>query len=96
MVDIGLVRFHLMELSGGGADSELTGGSSLSRIPLFSNRPAGCFKQIPGTNFVWREITLKFAPDSDHRMIRERLQKAVEELLRTTATVWNANGVRWK
>ena len=79
VVDIGLVRFHLMELSGAGADSELTG-----RIVAFSNSivfqpTGGLFKQIPGTNFVWREITLKFAPDSDHRMIRERLQKAVEE-----------------
>ncbi len=78
VVDIGLVRFHLMELSGGGADSELTG-----RIVAFSNSivfqpTGGLFKQIPGTNFVWREITLKFAPDSDHRIIRERLQKAVE------------------
>ena len=78
VVDIGLVRFHLMELSGGGADSELTG-----RIVAFSNsivfQPAGgLFKQIPGTNFVWREITLKFAPDIDHRMVRERLQKAVD------------------
>ena len=78
VVDIGLVRFHLMELSGGVADSEPTG-----RIVAFSNSvvfqsTAGLFKQIPGTNFVWREVTLRFASESDYRLIRERLQQAID------------------
>ena len=78
VVDIGLVRFHLMELSGGVADSEPTG-----RIVAFSNSvvfqaTGGLFKQIPGTNFVWREVTLRFASDSDYRQVRERLQQAID------------------
>ena len=56
VVDIGLVRLHLMELSGG--DYIPTG-----RIVAFSNSivfqpTAGLFKQIPGTNFLWHEIAL--------------------------------------
>jgi small-conductance mechanosensitive channel len=78
VVDIGLVRFHLMELGGGVADSEPTG-----RIVAFSNSvvfqaTGGLFKQIPGTNFAWREVTLRFAAESDYRQIRERLQKAID------------------
>jgi small-conductance mechanosensitive channel len=78
VVDIGLVRFHLMELSGGTADSEPTG-----RIVAFSNAvvfqsTAGLFKQIPGTSFIWREIVLKFAPESDYRAIRDRIRDAIE------------------
>jgi len=78
VVDIGLVRFHLMELSGGTADSEPTG-----RIVAFSNAvvfqsTAGLFKQIPGTNFIWREIVLKFAPESDYRAIRDRMRNAID------------------
>jgi small-conductance mechanosensitive channel len=78
VVDIGLVRFHLMELSGGVTDSEPTG-----RIVAFSNSvvfqsTAGLFKQIPGTNFVWREVTLRFASESDYKLIRERLQQAID------------------
>jgi small-conductance mechanosensitive channel len=81
VVDIGLVRFHLMELSGGVTDSEPTG-----RIVAFSNSvvfqsTGGLFKQIPGTSFVWREITLRFALDSDYREIRERLQRAMNTAL---------------
>jgi small-conductance mechanosensitive channel len=78
VVDIGLVRFHLMELSGGTADSEPTG-----RVVAFSNAvvfqaTSGLFKQIPGTSFIWREIVLKFAPESDHRAIRDRVREAID------------------
>ena len=78
VVDIGLVRFHLLELSGNTADSEPTG-----RVVAFSNSvvfqaAASLFKQIPGTNFIWREIVLKFAMDNDYRAIRDRVQKAID------------------
>lgn len=58
VIDIGLVRLHLMELSSGGADAQPTG-----RVVAFSNSAvfqptSGVFKQIPGTNFIWHEITL--------------------------------------
>ena len=39
---------------------------------------AGLFKQIPGTNFVWHEITLTLSPDSDYGAIEERVHEAVE------------------
>ena len=78
VVDIGLVRFHLMELSSSAADSEPTG-----RVVAFSNSVvfqsnAGLFKQIPGTNFIWHEIVLKFARDTDYHALRERVQKAID------------------
>ncbi|HYL16857.1 MAG TPA: mechanosensitive ion channel domain-containing protein [Terriglobales bacterium] len=77
VVDIGLVRFHLMELSSTGA------GSPTGRVVAFSNslvfQPAsGLFKQIPGTNFVWHEITLTLSPDSDYQVAEERLLGVVE------------------
>jgi small-conductance mechanosensitive channel len=77
VVDIGLVRFHLMELSSTG------GGSPTGRVVAFSNslvfQPAsGLFKQIPGTNFVWHEITLTLAPDTDYQIVEERLLGVVE------------------
>jgi small-conductance mechanosensitive channel len=78
VVDIGLVRFHLMEIGDSGTDSQPTG-----RVVAFSNSivfqpAAGLFKQIPGTNFVWHEVDLTFAPESDYQIVRERVTKAVE------------------
>jgi small-conductance mechanosensitive channel len=78
VVEIGLVRIHVMELGGTGRDVQPTG-----RVVAFSNSfvfqpTAGMFKQIPGTNFVWHEITLTLASDSDYRSVEERMIKAVD------------------
>lgn len=80
VIDIGLVRLHLMELSAGGTDAQPTG-----RVVVFSNSVVfqpnnGLFKQIPGTNFVWREITLSLAPESNYRDVEQRLMSAVERV----------------
>ena len=78
VVDIGLVRIHVMELGGIGRDVQPTG-----RIVAFSNAfvfqpTAGMFKQIPGSNLVWHEMTLTLAPDSDYRSVEERMIRAVD------------------
>jgi small-conductance mechanosensitive channel len=80
VVDIGLVRIHVMELGGPG-DSQPTG-----RVVAFSNSivfqpTAGLFKQIPGTNFVWHDLRLTLAPDSDYHTARERITEAVDAAL---------------
>jgi small-conductance mechanosensitive channel len=77
VVDIGLVRLHLLEL-GNGAVEAPTG-----RVVAFSNSivfqpTAGLFKQIPGTSFVWHEITLTLSPDSEYHVVEERLLGVVE------------------
>ena len=74
VVDIGLVRLHLMEI---GKEATPTG-----RMVVFSNSvvfqpTAGLFKQIPGTRFDWHEITLTLAAESDYHKVEERLTAAV-------------------
>jgi len=80
VVDIGLVRLHLMEL-GGPNESQPSG-----RVVAFSNSivfqpTAGVFKQIPGTNFVWHELKLTLAAETDYHAARERIAKAVDKAL---------------
>ena len=79
VVEVGLVRFHLLELSDVSSDAEPTG-----RVVAFSNSvvfqsTSGLFKQIPGINFSWREIVLKFAPESDFHEIRDRVHNAIDK-----------------
>jgi small-conductance mechanosensitive channel len=81
VVDVGLVRLHVMELQDNGTSMEPTG-----RVVAFSNSfvfqpTAGVFKQISGTNFFWHEISLTFAADSDRHMVQERIQSAVAQAL---------------
>jgi small-conductance mechanosensitive channel len=80
VVDIGLVRIQVMELGGSSADTP-TG-----RVVAFSNSvvfqpTAGIFRQIPGTDFVWHEVSITLAPDSDFKTVRERILKAVNSVL---------------
>jgi small-conductance mechanosensitive channel len=81
VVDIGLVQLHLMEL-GGPHESQPSG-----RVVAFSNSivfqpTAGIFKQIPGTSFVWHELKLTLAADSDYHVARERITQAVDSALK--------------
>jgi small-conductance mechanosensitive channel len=80
VVDIGLVRIHLMELGGPG-DSQPSG-----RVVAFSNSivfqpTAGIFKQIPGTNFIWHELKLTLASETDYHSAKDRIVKAVDSAL---------------
>ena len=80
VVDIGLVRMQVMEMGGSAADTP-TG-----RVVAFSNSvvfqpTAGIFRQIPGTNFVWHQVSLTVAADSDFKTVRERLLRPVENVL---------------
>ena len=77
VVDIGLVRLHLMELGSGGAETPS------GRIVAFPNSivfqaNAGLFKQIPGTNFDWHEITLTLSSDSDYGAVEQRVREAAD------------------
>jgi small-conductance mechanosensitive channel len=80
VVDIGLIRIHLMELSSGESDAQPTG-----RVVAFSNavvfQPgAAFFRQIPDTNFVWHQITLTLAPESNYQEVEKRLTDAVDSV----------------
>ncbi|MGZ7094005.1 MAG: mechanosensitive ion channel domain-containing protein [Candidatus Angelobacter sp.] len=79
VVDIGLVRLQLMEITGGPAPLP-TG-----RVVAFSNSVvfqanSGMFKQIPGTNFVWHELTLTLDPKSHYRQVEQRMMEAVNKV----------------
>jgi small-conductance mechanosensitive channel/predicted nucleic acid-binding Zn-ribbon protein len=82
VVDIGLVRLHLMELATTGTDAQPTG-----RVVVFSNSvvfqpSSGLYKQIPGTNFVWHQISLTLAPEGNYREVESRLLNAVESVFK--------------
>jgi small-conductance mechanosensitive channel len=78
VIDLGLVRLHLMEL---GPLYRPTG-----RIVAFANSvvfqaSGGIFKQIPGVNLAWREITLAVPEATDYTAVKDRLRAAADEVL---------------
>jgi small-conductance mechanosensitive channel len=77
VVEIGLFRLYLMELTGPVSDLHSTG-----RMIVFSNavlfQPSAFYKQLPGAEYVWHEIALTLSPDTDHDLAEQRLMAAVE------------------
>lgn len=81
VIDLGLVRMHLMELSGRGLMSP-TG-----RVVAFANSiifqaSGGLFKQIPGVNLAWNEITLALPPAADYAALKDELTGAVTNVIK--------------
>jgi small-conductance mechanosensitive channel/uncharacterized small protein (DUF1192 family) len=80
VIDLGLVRMHLMELSGDGTMSP-TG-----RVVAFANSivfqaSGGLFKQIPGVDLAWREVTLTLPAGSDYTALKDRLAAAAKRVI---------------
>ena len=79
VVDIGLVRFYLMELAGSGIELKPTG-----RIIVFPNsvlfQTSPLYKQFPGTEYMWREIGFPMAADSDVALAESALLESVNSL----------------
>ena len=81
VIDLGLVRLHLMELGGKG----LLGPTG--RIVAFANSivfqvSSGLFRQIHGVNFVWHELTLALPAGVDVAAAKAKLNDALKEALK--------------
>ncbi|MET0280351.1 MAG: hypothetical protein ABW278_04395 [Steroidobacteraceae bacterium] len=82
VVDLGLVRLHLMELRGEGARLTPTG-----RVVAFANSvvfqaSGGLFKQIPGVNLDWHEISYALPQAADYSRIKQQLLEAASTVLK--------------
>jgi small-conductance mechanosensitive channel len=98
VIEMGLVRLHLMELSG---QPPL---SPTGRVVAFANSiifqaSGGLFKQIPGVNLAWHEITLSLPTGADYAALKDRLVNAVagvikdyqEDIVRQTREIQKAS-----
>lgn len=80
VIDISLVRLYLIELAGTGIDLYPTG-----RVVVFSNSvlfqaTTPLFKQIPGTEYAWREVVLSLVSGANHKLAQEKLLQTVHSV----------------
>ncbi|MGD0492503.1 MAG: mechanosensitive ion channel domain-containing protein [Steroidobacteraceae bacterium] len=80
VIELGMVRMYLMEFAG------QSSASPTGRVAAFPNSvvfqvSAGLFKQIPGVNFAWHDITLSVPSGVDYSAIKEELFAAANEAL---------------
>ncbi len=84
VVEVGLVRFYMVELAAG-AGSEL---HPTGRIAVFANSVlfqtgTPLYKQIPGTDYAWHELLVKLKPGSDYTSALDGIRAAVEKVYAT-------------
>jgi small-conductance mechanosensitive channel len=80
IIELGMVRMYLMELAGRGSFGP-TG-----RVVAFPNSvvfqvSSGLFKQIPGVNLGWHDITLSLPAGVDYASTKQKLFAAANEAL---------------
>ncbi len=79
VIEVGLVRLYLMELSGTGIDLYPTG-----RVVVFANsvlfQATPLYKQLPGTSFAWHEVAVGLSPATNYALAESKLLEAVNEV----------------
>ena len=80
VIELGLVRLHLMELGGQGMQTP-TG-----RVVAFANSvifqaSGGLFKQIAGVDLAWHDYTLSLPVGADYASLKDKLLDAVNKVL---------------
>ena len=80
VIDIGLVRMHLMELNSNGPLGPTGRVVAFANLVVFQ-ASGGLFKQIPGVNLSWHESTLNLPTVEDYGALKERLESAVSSVL---------------
>jgi small-conductance mechanosensitive channel len=80
VIDLGLIRMHLLELTAQ-EPREPTGRVVAIANSVVFQSSGGLFRQIPGVNFTWHELTVTLPAGSDYVVLKNRL------LARLTAIV---------
>jgi small-conductance mechanosensitive channel len=76
VIDLGLVRMHLMELNTQGPLGPTGRVVAFANLIVFQ-ASGGLFKQIPGVDLSWHEMTLTLPVVEDYAAVKDRLLAAV-------------------
>jgi hypothetical protein len=76
VMDLGLVRMHLMEFHGEGPLGPTGRVVAFPNLIVFQ-ATGGLFKELPGVNLAWHEIALALPVVSDYSALKQRLLEAV-------------------
>jgi small-conductance mechanosensitive channel len=78
VVEIGMLRLHLLEIAAMDADPQPTGRLVAVSNSVVFQPTVGFIKQVPGSTLIWREINFTVAPESDFRTVEQRTYSAVD------------------
>ena len=83
VIEVGLVRFYMMELVGTGTELHSTGRVAVFANSVLFQTGTPIYKQMPGTEFAWHEMTAKLNATADVPAVTRDLLEIVDEVYRT-------------
>jgi small-conductance mechanosensitive channel len=80
VIDLGLIRMHLLELTAQEPRGPTGRVVAIANSIVFQSS-GGLFKQIPGVNFTWHELTVSLPAGSDHIALKNRMLASVTRIV---------------
>jgi small-conductance mechanosensitive channel len=80
VIEMGLVRLHLMEVSGEGQMAPTGRVVAFANSIIFQSS-GGLFKQIAGVNLAWHEVTFGLPSGADYAALKDRMLEAVTRVI---------------
>lgn len=79
VIEVGLVRFYMMELVGTGTELHPTGRVAVFANSVLFQTGTPVYKQMPGTEYAWHELTAKLNNGADVQAATREVLRLVQE-----------------
>ena len=83
VIDVGLVRFYMMELAGSGTELQPTGRVAVFANSVLFQSGTPLYRQMPGAEYGWHELSVKLALSADYNHASEKLVSRVKMVYET-------------
>ncbi|HXS12421.1 MAG TPA: mechanosensitive ion channel family protein [Acidobacteriaceae bacterium] len=83
VIEVGIARFYMMELVGSGTELHSTGRVAVFANSVLFQTGTPLYKQLPGTEYAWHELTAKLKPDADTEAVSKALCSIIEGVYQT-------------
>ena len=80
VIEVGLVRFYMMELVGTGTELHSTGRVAVFANSILFQTGTPLYKQMPGTEYAWHELTAKLNGTADVPAVTKALLQVVNDV----------------
>lgn len=90
VIEVGISRFYMMELVGSGTELHSTGRVAVFANSVLFQTGTPLYKQLPGTEYAWHELTAKVKPEADTEAVSNALRSIVEDVYKTYRPVIEA------
>jgi small-conductance mechanosensitive channel len=83
VIEVGLARFYMTELVGSGTELHSTGRVAVFANSVLFQTGTPLYKQMPGTEYAWHELTVKLNPGVDTKKISDAVLRVVNDVFGT-------------